>query len=128
MLAKTLRPQFLRAAVPLRAALSPAARGLRVSAPVQQSDVAQRFPGSGAVTTIDPSKFVDGESLVAHQARVRHDNPSNRTFNYAMIGAFRLSPSAAAPTPFSLALPPLLLAAPLRRCAAAPPAGTPASS
>eukprot|EP00962_Isochrysis_galbana_P059617 scaffold33308_cov118-Isochrysis_galbana.AAC.2 len=87
--AALLRTPLLRAVpLPLRAA-GAAARALRVSAPAQQSDVTQRFPGSGAVTTIDPSKFVDGESLVAHQARVRHDNPANRTFNYAMIGAFR---------------------------------------
>ena len=36
---------------------------------------------------IDPDKFVDGESLVEHQARVRHDNPDFRTHIYARIGA-----------------------------------------
>mmetsp|Transcript_62403 Transcript_62403/g.103800 ORF Transcript_62403/g.103800 Transcript_62403/m.103800 type:complete len:237 (+) Transcript_62403:59-769(+) len=64
------------------------ARSIRTSAPAL-SEVAKAAPTEGALTTIDPSKFVDGESLVAHQARVRHDNPANRTFNYAMIGGSR---------------------------------------
>jgi ubiquinol-cytochrome c reductase iron-sulfur subunit len=41
----------------------------------------------GSVVPVD--KYFDDESLVAHQARVRHDNPANRTFNYTMIGGAR---------------------------------------
>jgi len=83
--------QALRQAAP-RFGASPlgALRSLRVSAPAQQSEVTRSTtPGGGYVTTVDPSKFVDGESLTAHQARVRHADPANRTFNYAMIGAPR---------------------------------------
>lgn len=105
--AALLRTPLLRTVpLPLRTA-NAAARGLRASAPARESDVAQRFPGSGAVTTIDPSKFVDGESLAAHQDRVRHDNPANRTFNYAMIGASRPGSAHATPIhPLTLLAPP----------------------
>merc|ERR1712031_106017 len=40
-------------------------------------------------------KYVDSESLVAHQARVRHADPANRTFNYAMIGGARFMAASA---------------------------------
>jgi len=42
---------------------------------------------SGAVVPVD--KYFDNESLVAHQARVRHADPANRTFNYTMLGGAR---------------------------------------
>lgn len=41
---------------------------------------------TSSTSVIDPDKFVDGESLTEHQARVRHDNPDFRTHNYAIIG------------------------------------------
>jgi ubiquinol-cytochrome c reductase iron-sulfur subunit len=34
-------------------------------------------------------RYFDDESLVAHQARVRHSDPNNRTFNYTMVGGAR---------------------------------------
>ena len=49
---------------------------------------------SGAVVPVD--KYFDDESLVAHQARVRHDDPGNRTFNYTMIGGSRFLGASAA--------------------------------
>ena len=62
----------------------------------QQSEVTRSTtPGGGYVTTVDPSKFVDGESLTAHQARVRHADPANRTFNYAMIGGAKFISASA---------------------------------
>ena len=48
----------------------------------------------GAVVPVD--KYFDDESLVAHQARVRHDDPGNRTFNYTMIGGSRFLGASAA--------------------------------
>ena len=42
---------------------------------------------SGNVVPVD--KYFDDESLVAHQARVRHADPANRTFNYTMLGGAR---------------------------------------
>ena len=43
-----------------------ALRSLRVSAPACQSEVTRSTtPGGGYVTTVDPRKFVDGESLTA---------------------------------------------------------------
>ena len=39
------------------------------------------------VQVVPVDKYFDDESLMAHQARVRHDDPANRTFNYTMIGA-----------------------------------------
>ena len=41
-------------------------------------------------------KFFESESLVAHQARVRHADPANRTFNYTMIGGARFMGASAA--------------------------------
>jgi ubiquinol-cytochrome c reductase iron-sulfur subunit len=48
----------------------------------------------GAVVPVD--KYFDDESLVAHLARVRHDDPGNRTFNYTMIGGSRFLGASAA--------------------------------
>lgn len=62
-------------------------RSLRLT-PTVQSEVTRAATG-GSLATVDPMKYVDGESLVAHQARVRHADPANRTFNYAMIGPCR---------------------------------------
>jgi ubiquinol-cytochrome c reductase iron-sulfur subunit len=77
--------QALRTRAALRA---PAlARHLRVSAPALQSSVAK--VGTTDLSTADPRTFFDGESLVAHQARTRADSPSNRTYNYALIGGAR---------------------------------------
>jgi len=42
---------------------------------------------SGNVVPVD--KYFDDESLVAHQARVRHADPGNRTFNYTVVGGSR---------------------------------------
>jgi hypothetical protein len=83
----------LRAATSLRglAPLRPmGARLFRASSP--SLDALTTTPPAGGVATIDPSKFVDGESLVAHQARVRRDSPMGRTYNYAMLGAPRNYP------------------------------------
>jgi len=44
----------------------------------------------------DPSKYFDGESLAEHQARTRVDDPSNRTYNYALIGGARFMGASAA--------------------------------
>ena len=52
---------------------------------------------SGAVIPVD--KYFDGESLMEHQARVRHDNPANRTFNYTMVGGARFIGASAARLP-----------------------------
>ena len=49
---------------------------------------------SGNVVPVD--KYFDDESLVAHQARVRHADPANRTFNYTMIGGARFIGASAA--------------------------------
>jgi len=49
---------------------------------------------SGNVVPVD--KYFDDESLVAHQARVRHADPANRTFNYTMIGGARFLGASAA--------------------------------
>ena len=79
---RAVRP---RLASPL-AKLAPtlAVRGLRASAPAQSS-VPTVTTSSGATIPVD--KYFDDESLVAHQERVRHSDPANRTFNYTMIGA-----------------------------------------
>merc|ERR1719454_2048886 len=91
-----LRQALLRQAAPRFGASPLGARSLRVSAPAQQSEVTRSTtPGGGYVTTVDPSKFVDGESLTAHQARVRHADPANRTFNYAMIGGAKFISASA---------------------------------
>jgi len=63
-----------------------AVRGLRASAPAQSS-VPTVTTSSGATIPVD--KYFDDESLVAHQERVRHSDPANRTFNYTMIGGAR---------------------------------------
>jgi len=68
-------------------------RSLRLSAPALQASSVTRVGAGSAVA--DPHKFVDGESLVAHQARVRHDNPENRTYNYAMLGGARFIAASA---------------------------------
>ena len=49
---------------------------------------------SGNVVPVD--KYFDDESLVAHQARVRHADPANRTFNYTMLGGSRFLGASAA--------------------------------
>lgn len=67
------RPTFASAAV----------RQLRTT-PAPLGMLTTSMPASGVVT--DPAKFVDGESLVAHQARVRHEDPGYRTYNYAVMG------------------------------------------
>jgi len=69
---------------PLRAAL---ARSVRTEVRTLSS-VATTSPSSAP--TVPPSKFWDNESLVAHQERIRHADPNNRTFNYAMIGGARV--------------------------------------
>jgi len=69
-------------------------RSLRVAAPAMQSAVTKTTP-SGEVTTVDVSKFFDSESLVAHQARTRHADPGNRTFNYTMLGGARFIAASA---------------------------------
>jgi len=46
------------------------------------------LPATGVVG-INPDKFVDGESLTDHQARVRHEDPGFRTYNYAVLGGAR---------------------------------------
>ena len=76
----------------LRPSLAVASRGLRHTAALR-SEVMTPSGEPGAVKTnstpeaIAAFKYFDGESLVAHQERVRHDNPANRTFNYTLIGA-----------------------------------------
>ena len=65
---------------------SMAVRSLRAAAPMQSS-VPTVTTGSGRVVSVD--HFVEDESLVAHQARVRHSDPGNRTFNYTMLGGAR---------------------------------------
>ena len=49
---------------------------------------------AGNVVPVD--KYFDDESLVAHQARVRHADPANRTFNYTMVGGARFLGASAA--------------------------------
>ena len=87
----------MRSSLRLAAARQPSslfARSLRLT-PAVQSELSRTATG-GSLATVDPMKYVDSESLVAHQARVRHADPANRTFNYAMIGACLL---LAAPLP-----------------------------
>ena len=60
------------------------ARHLRATTPALKSAVTTTTTG-GAV--VDPTRYFDGESLVEHQARTRVSSPSNRTYNYALIGA-----------------------------------------
>jgi len=69
------------------------ARSLRLT-PAVQSELSRTATG-GSLATVDPMKYVDSESLVAHQARVRHADPANRTFNYAMIGGARFMAASA---------------------------------
>ena len=71
-----------------------AVRGLRAAGPLQQSTVPTVTTSSGQTIPVD--KYFDGESLVEHQARVRHDDPANRTFNYTMIGGARFMGASAA--------------------------------
>jgi len=68
-------------------------RSLRAGAPVQSS-VPTVINDSGAAVPVD--KYVETESLVAHQARVRHADPANRTFNYTMLGGSRFLGASAA--------------------------------
>jgi len=70
-------------------ALRSAVCGLRHS-----STVPTVTTSSGNVVPVD--KYFDDESLVAHQARVRHADPANRTFNYTMIGGARFLGASAA--------------------------------
>lgn len=62
------------------------ARTLR-TAPVPKAELTTTE--SNAIAKADPMTFVEAESLADHQARVRHSDPSNRTFNYTMIGGAR---------------------------------------
>jgi len=77
-----------------RSLLQPAlSRGLALQ--VAQS------PGSGSVTTTslanaDPAKFFEAETLAEHQARTRHSDPGNRTFNYALLGGARFIAASSA--------------------------------
>ena len=66
---------------------APAARRVLSSVPTVTTN-------DGSVVPVD--KFFDRESLVEHQARVRHDNPANRTFNYTMLGGARFIGASAA--------------------------------
>jgi len=63
------------------------ARHMRATAPALQSSLTTG--GSGSLANVDTHKFFDGESLVEHQARTRSADPSNRTWNYALIGGAR---------------------------------------
>ena len=72
------------------------ARSLRTSAPALSVQLTPRTSGHDYLATVNPQKFYESESLAAHQDRVRHDDPGNRTFNYAMIGPPPLAPT---PTP-----------------------------
>jgi hypothetical protein len=103
MLASLLRPAAVRAAAVRPALPALAVRSLRVSAPAQQSSVPSVtgntvVNSSGATVPVD--KFFDDESLVEHQARVRHADPANRTFNYTMVGTYS-HPSLRYPSPRS---------------------------
>lgn len=60
-----------------------ATRALRTTVP-RPSSVPSVVTDDGKMVPVD--KYFDGESLVAHQARVRHSDPANRTFNYTMLG------------------------------------------
>jgi hypothetical protein len=75
-----VRPAAL--ASPVRSAF---VRSLRQCAPALQSDVTTRGQIS-SVAANDASKFVEAETLEAHQQRTRHADPANRTFNYALLG------------------------------------------
>jgi ubiquinol-cytochrome c reductase iron-sulfur subunit len=70
-----------------------AVRSLRAATPAQSS-VPTVVNDSGAAVPVD--KYVETESLVAHQARVRHADPANRTFNYTMLGGSRFLGASAA--------------------------------
>jgi len=78
-----------RAASLLRPRALPAAglRSLRTT-PAPLGMLTTSMPTSPNAV-IDPAKFVDGESLVDHQARVRHEDPGYRTYNYAVLGGTR---------------------------------------
>merc|ERR1719172_560227 len=78
----SLRAPLLRQSAPVLSAV----RSLRSTAPAQSS-VPTVTGSSGAAVPVD--KYFDGESLMEHQARVRHSDPANRTFNYTMIGGAR---------------------------------------
>jgi ubiquinol-cytochrome c reductase iron-sulfur subunit len=71
-----------------RACAAPALRSALPAVAVRSSSTVPTVtPSYGAVVPVD--KYFDDESLVAHQARVRHADPANRTFNYTMIGGAR---------------------------------------
>jgi len=72
------------------------ARHLRTTVPALRSTAPTTTTSGGAL--VDPSKFFDNESLAAHQARTRADDPSNRTYNYALIGGARFMGASAART------------------------------
>uniref|UniRef100_A0A7S0PXE6 Cytochrome b-c1 complex subunit Rieske, mitochondrial n=1 Tax=Coccolithus braarudii TaxID=221442 RepID=A0A7S0PXE6_9EUKA len=79
---------ILRSTRPFPRFVVPAlSRTLRRSAPVLSEVIKRSAP-------IDPQKYFDGESLPAHQQRVRHADPGNRTFNYAMVGGARFIAAA----------------------------------
>merc|ERR1719399_256264 len=78
------------AAPALRRAALPALSQLTRSS----STVPTVTTSSGNVVPVD--KYFDDESLVAHQARVRHADPANRTFNYTMLGGSRFLGASAA--------------------------------
>jgi len=96
MLLRSLRAAAAPSSRVLRApTVGAASRGLRVSATAQQSAAVPTVTtDNGTVIPVD--KYFDGESLMEHQARVRHDDPSNRTFNYTMIGGARFLGASAA--------------------------------
>jgi ubiquinol-cytochrome c reductase iron-sulfur subunit len=75
-----------RAGLPARAP-SMLFRALHASAP--RAGMLTTAPPPGGLASIDPEKFVDGETLKQHQARVRHAEPAQRTYNYAMLGGAR---------------------------------------
>lgn len=66
------------------------ARSLRSTSAVQAS------APSTISSSVPLSKFVEAETLAEHQNRVRHNDPGNRTFNYAMLGGARFMGASAA--------------------------------
>ena len=87
--APSLAAPVLRQSLP-----SLAVRALRTSVPAHSSTAPTVTTSSGVVVPVD--KYFDDESLVAHQARVRHADPNNRTFNYTMVGGSRFLGASAA--------------------------------
>lgn len=61
-----------------------------------KEQVAAPIVSAAKDASLPPAKFFDGESLSAHQARTRVHDPSNRTYNYALIGGARFMGASAA--------------------------------